>query len=123
MEDPELPRPAGGRRVHADRRDAAVVVHGGGKAITVAMEKAGLTARPVQGRRYTDEDTLEIVARPGRGDQSRHRAAHQQVRRTRLACTTRRPCSVSTAASRAARRSGERVDLGLVGEVTEVDTP
>src|SRR5882724_12616712 len=40
-----------------------VVVHGGGKAITVAMEKAGLTARFVQGRRYTDEDTLEIVAR------------------------------------------------------------
>ncbi len=40
-----------------------VVVHGGGKAITVAMEKAGLTARFVQGRRYTDEATLEIVAR------------------------------------------------------------
>ena len=40
-----------------------VVVHGGGKAITVAMEKAGLTARFVQGRRYTDDATLEIVAR------------------------------------------------------------
>ena len=40
-----------------------VVVHGGGKAITVAMERAGLQARFVQGRRYTDEATLEIVAR------------------------------------------------------------
>jgi acetylglutamate kinase len=40
-----------------------VVVHGGGRAITVAMEKAGLTPRFVQGRRYTDEDTLTIVAR------------------------------------------------------------
>src|SRR5947208_8895528 len=40
-----------------------VVVHGGGKAISVAMEKAGLTPRWVQGRRYTDEATLEIVAR------------------------------------------------------------
>ena len=40
-----------------------VVVHGGGKAITVAMEKAGLEARFVQGRRYTDEPTLAIVAR------------------------------------------------------------
>src|SRR5258708_20997702 len=40
-----------------------VVVHGGGKAITHAMEKAGLEARFVQGRRYTDEATLEIVAR------------------------------------------------------------
>ena len=40
-----------------------VIVHGGGKAITVAMEKAGLKARFVQGRRYTDEATLDIVAR------------------------------------------------------------
>src|SRR5450432_4090215 len=39
-----------------------VVVHGGGKAITAAMEKAGLEARFVQGRRYTDDATLEIVA-------------------------------------------------------------
>src|SRR3954454_22455990 len=40
-----------------------VVVHGGGKAITHAMEQAGLEARFVQGRRYTDDATLEIVAR------------------------------------------------------------
>jgi acetylglutamate kinase len=40
-----------------------VVVHGGGKAITSAMEKAGLEARWVQGRRYTDDATLAIVAR------------------------------------------------------------
>src|SRR4051794_16786041 len=40
-----------------------VVIHGGGKAITFAMEKAGLEARFVQGRRYTDNATLEIVAR------------------------------------------------------------
>jgi acetylglutamate kinase len=40
-----------------------VLVHGGGKAITVAMEQAGLTPRFVQGRRYTDQETLAIVAR------------------------------------------------------------
>ena len=39
-----------------------VVVHGGGKAITHAMEQAGLEARWVQGRRYTDDATLAIVA-------------------------------------------------------------
>ena len=31
-----------------------VVVHGGGKAITAAMEQDGLVPRFVQGRRYTD---------------------------------------------------------------------
>src|SRR4051794_29700816 len=40
-----------------------VVVHGGGKAITFAMTQAGIPARFVQGRRYTDDATLEIVAR------------------------------------------------------------
>src|SRR5947208_922234 len=38
-----------------------VLVHGGGKAINDAMEKAGLTPQMVQGRRYTDERTLAIA--------------------------------------------------------------
>ncbi|MBC7773215.1 MAG: acetylglutamate kinase, partial [Pyrinomonadaceae bacterium] len=40
-----------------------VIVHGGGKAITAAMNAAGLQARFVQGRRYTDRATLEIAER------------------------------------------------------------
>ncbi len=40
-----------------------VLVHGGGKAITSAMTKAGLTSRFVQGQRYTDEAALEIAER------------------------------------------------------------
>jgi acetylglutamate kinase len=38
-----------------------VVVHGGGKAITKAMEKAGIVAQFVQGMRVTDEKSMEIV--------------------------------------------------------------
>src|SRR5712664_2163469 len=38
-----------------------VVVHGGGKAITRAMEKAGLKPSFVQGQRVTDEATVNIV--------------------------------------------------------------
>src|SRR5271166_811804 len=40
-----------------------VLVHGGGKPIDRAMAAAGLQPRKVQGRRYTDEATLEIVVR------------------------------------------------------------
>ncbi len=40
-----------------------IVVHGGGKAITQAMNEAGLQARFVLGRRYTDERTLAIAER------------------------------------------------------------
>ena len=38
-----------------------IVVHGGGKAITRAMEKAGLKANFIQGQRVTDEATVKIV--------------------------------------------------------------
>src|SRR6476661_1814101 len=38
-----------------------VVVHGGGKAITRAMEAAGLKANFIQGQRVTDEATVSVV--------------------------------------------------------------
>jgi len=38
-----------------------VLIHGGGKAISAAMKKSGIQPRFVQGRRYTDPETLEIV--------------------------------------------------------------
>ena len=40
-----------------------VVVHGGGKAITRAMEVAGLKANFIQGQRVTDEQTVQVVDR------------------------------------------------------------
>jgi acetylglutamate kinase len=40
-----------------------VVVHGGGKAITRAMEAAGLKANFVQGQRITDAATVNVVER------------------------------------------------------------
>jgi acetylglutamate kinase len=100
-----------------------VVVHGGGKAITAAMERAGLQARFVQGRRYTDEATLEIVARVlaedinadivrhinkfgGRASGLHHKATLQCLYGRRLALPD---------------GHGGSIDLGLVGEVREVD--
>src|SRR5215813_2717755 len=40
-----------------------VLVHGGGKPIDRAMAAAGLQPRKIQGRRYTDAPTLDIVVR------------------------------------------------------------
>jgi acetylglutamate kinase len=99
-----------------------VVVHGGGKAITLAMERAGLEPRWVQGRRYTDDATLAIVARVlaeeinadierhinkyGGRASGLHHKTHQCLYGRRL--TLPGP-------------DGKAVDLGRVGEVTEVD--
>ncbi len=40
-----------------------ILVHGGGKAISKAMAEAGIEPHFVRGRRYTDEQTLEIAAK------------------------------------------------------------
>src|SRR3954462_15761223 len=99
-----------------------VVVHGGGKAITVAMERAGLAARFVQGRRYTDEATLEIVARvlaeEINEDIVRHvikyggRASGLHHKTTQCLFGTRITLPDP---------DGQPIDLGRVGDVTEVD--
>ena len=38
-----------------------IIVHGGGKAISNAMAESGLEVQFVQGRRYTDQRTLNVV--------------------------------------------------------------
>jgi acetylglutamate kinase len=101
-----------------------VVIHGGGKAITHAMEQAGLEARFVQGRRYTDEATLEIVARvlaeEINADIWRHitkyggRAAGLHHKTSQ--CLFGRRLTLPD-------EQGGEIDLGRVGEVTMVDTP
>src|SRR5207237_4897449 len=40
-----------------------ILVHGGGKDIDRAMAASGLKPRKIQGRRYTDDETLNIVVR------------------------------------------------------------
>jgi acetylglutamate kinase len=101
-----------------------VVIHGGGKAITHAMEQAGLEARFVQGRRYTDEATLDIVARvlaeEINADIWRHitkyggRAAGLHHKTSQ--CLFGRRLTLADG-------DGSEIDLGRVGEVTEVDVP
>jgi acetylglutamate kinase len=102
-----------------------VVVHGGGKAINAAMAKSGLEPRFVLGRRYTDSATLEIVARvlaeEVNTDIVRHinkfggRAAGMHHKSTEQCLFGRKLMLVGS--------DGNPIDLGRVGEVTEVEVP
>jgi acetylglutamate kinase len=95
-----------------------VVVHGGGKAITRAMEDAGLAARWVQGLRYTGPEELRIVEDVLATDVNRQIADLLEGAGSRAECLT----SKTRCPLKAERMTGDGgADLGLVGRVTGVD--
>jgi len=99
-----------------------VVVHGGGAAISRAMDAAGIEPRFIQGRRYTDEATLEIVERVLAFETNEMiseeierfggRAAPLNFRTTNVLWGERLHLTDD---------SGQPIDLGSVGQVTRVD--
>ncbi|HPC94935.1 MAG TPA: acetylglutamate kinase [Sedimentisphaerales bacterium] len=100
-----------------------IIVHGGGKAITRAMNEAGLEPVWVQGRRYTDQRTLNI-------------AEHTLVYKTNvpicqtleeLGCTAMglhslSSCVLLAETLRLPGPEGRKLDLGLVGKVVDVNS-
>src|SRR5262245_9782861 len=98
-----------------------VVVHGGGKAITRAMETAGLKAQFIQGQRVTDEATDRIV------DSVLSSEINPQVVTTinslgGVAKGFPGPQIFKCRQISVTGPEGQPVDIGYVGEVTEVDT-
>jgi len=99
-----------------------IIVHGGGKAITRAMNEAGLEPVWVQGRRYTDQRTLNI-------------AEHTLVYKTNVPiCQTLEDlgcnamglhslssCVLLAETLRLPGPEGRKLDLGLVGKVIDVN--
>jgi acetylglutamate kinase len=98
-----------------------VVVHGGGKAITRAMEAAGLKANFIQGLRVTDAATVQVV------DQVLSRVINPEIVRAiqTLGGQARGfagPEIFSCRKMRVAGPEGKVVDIGFVGEVTGINT-
>lgn len=99
-----------------------ILIHGGGKAITQAMNESGLEPQWVQGRRYTDERTLAIAE---------HTLIHKintpicnTIRA--LGCRamglhTLSSCVVCAEPLRLENGDGRKIDLGLVGKVADVN--
>ena len=97
-----------------------VVVHGGGKAITRAMERAGHQPRFVQGLRVTDEDGVKIV------DDVLSREINPEIVATINALGGVAKGFAGPDIFRCRRThvfgpDGRALDIGFVGEVTEVN--
>jgi acetylglutamate kinase len=99
-----------------------VVVHGGGAAVSRAMAAAGLQPRFVQGRRYTDAATLEIVERV-----LAYEINESLVAKIEMLGGSAKPLNFRTKnllfgePIKLNGSDGEPVDLGYVGRVTRVD--
>jgi acetylglutamate kinase len=99
-----------------------IIVHGGGKAITRAMNEAGLEPVWVQGRRYTDQRTLTIAE---------HTLVHKVNTPiceilTGLGCEpmglhSLGSCALFAETLRLAGENGRKIDVGLVGQITDVN--
>jgi acetylglutamate kinase len=99
-----------------------VLVHGGGAAINRAMADAGIEPRFIQGRRYTDAATRDIVERvlayetnefiARRIEELGGRAQPLNFRTTNVLFGERLTLD---------DEKGQAIDLGFVGHVTRVD--
>ncbi len=99
-----------------------IIVHGGGKAITRAMEKAGLEPVWVQGRRYTDERTLTIA------EHTLINEVNKPICETLggLGCEAMGMHSLSSCVLfaeplRLEGEEGRKIDVGLVGQMSDVN--
>jgi acetylglutamate kinase len=99
-----------------------ILVHGGGKAINQRMEQAGLVPQMVQGRRYTDERVLAIA----------EDVLCNQINKFIVNFMQAQGCEAMGLHSLASEvlfaekmylqsEDGRRIDLGLVGEVKNVN--
>jgi acetylglutamate kinase len=94
-----------------------VLVHGGGPEIEAMLKKTGKESRFVNGLRYTDEETMEVVQMVLCGKVNKDITAMIQKAGGRAIGL----CGIDGALLRARRLVTGNEDLGLVGEIEEVD--
>lgn len=99
-----------------------VVVHGGGAAISRAMDESGIEPTFIQGRRYTDLESLRIVERVLVDDINQSLVRRCQEFGGHAEAVSFRTHSVLTGRKlELVGADGGVMDLGYVGEVTHVD--
>lgn len=99
-----------------------VVVHGGGAAISRAMDEAGLEPRFIQGRRYTDDATRDIVERILAYELNHHLADRIEQFGGRSEPLNFRTTNVLHGERMTLTgEAGETLDLGHVGNVLSVE--
>ncbi|MBS0210608.1 MAG: acetylglutamate kinase [Planctomycetes bacterium] len=100
-----------------------VMIHGGGAAISRAMKEAGLQPHFIQGRRFTDAATRDIVERVLTHETNEMIATRiEELSGLAAPLNFHRMLNVLHGERiTLPGENGERIDLGYVGQVTRVD--
>ncbi len=95
-----------------------VVVHGGGPEISEMLKKIGKEGRFINGLRYTDEETMDIVQQVlcGRVNKDLISLISQ------FGGKAMGLCGMDGGMIRAVKKQDDGVDYGLVGDITEILT-
>ena len=95
-----------------------VVVHGGGKDINKALERVGIEPQFKDGLRVTDEETMEVVQEVLVGKVNKSLVTELCLQGINAVGV----CGKDSCFMKVKKATPNGLDLGLVGEVTEVDT-
>lgn len=95
-----------------------VVVHGGGKDINKALERVGIEPQFKDGLRVTDEETMEVVQEVLVGKVNKSLVTGLCLQGINAVGV----CGKDSGFMKVKKATPNGLDLGLVGEVTEVDT-
>jgi acetylglutamate kinase len=94
-----------------------ILVHGGGKAATKLADRLGVETRMIDGRRITDQETLDIVTMVYGGLVNKRVVAGLQARN----CNALGMTGADLDFIRARRRPVGEIDYGFVGDVENVN--
>ena len=95
-----------------------VVVHGGGKDINKALERVGIEPQFKDGLSVTDEETMEVVQEVLVGKVNKSLVTELCLQGINAVGV----CGKDSGFMKVKKATPNGLDLGLVGEVTEVDT-
>ena len=95
-----------------------VVVHGGGKDINKALERVGIEPQFKDGLRVTDEETMEVVQEVLVGKVNKSLVTELCLQGINAVGV----CGKDSGFMKVKKATPNGLDVGLVGEVTEVDT-
>ncbi len=94
-----------------------VLIHGGGPEISSMLGKLGIESKFVNGLRYTDADTAEVVQMVLSGKTNKDLVSLIEVCGGKAVGL----CGIDGAMIKAVKKQDDEFDYGFVGEITEID--